>query len=112
MDPLVLLLGDVCQPLHQELCHLIHGGRHLKLLTEQQSLDLSLQTVPDFLVCNFRSRIHELFRKVAEVLLVLHVLRHHLARHIGAALGRSERSLHLIIVVNVQSFITLVDLVA
>ena len=48
--PLVLLLSDICQPLHQHLSHLIDWCCLLELLTEEQPLDLTLEAVPDFLV--------------------------------------------------------------
>ena len=54
MHPLVLLLGDVGEPLHEQLRHLVDRAGPLKFFAEKQPLNLALQAVADLLVGLFR----------------------------------------------------------
>ena len=50
MYPLILLLGNICQPLHQKVSHLIDRGRALELIAQKKSLDLTFESIADLLV--------------------------------------------------------------
>ena len=57
MDAHVFFFRDVCQPLHQQLGHLINRGRFLELVTQEQSFDLAFEPVTDLLISLLSCRI-------------------------------------------------------